>query len=163
MTGSNTTRASRPFFFGYAFPRRLTSSPPLMAGIPSTGRPCPTASACADSFSKAPTSRTPMRDGELPEIFVLGSNCLMAKEEFGTVVATEGSLPPNRPYRPVRSNLGLNPEACREDSGQKAPPYRVWCHCAALGHCRAWQSPSPSSSSPGSTTKPRLTTWRPPT
>jgi hypothetical protein len=24
----------------------------------------------------------------------------------------------NRPYRPVRSNLGLNPEACREDSGQ---------------------------------------------
>ena len=66
----------------------LTSSPPLMAGIPSTGRPCPTASACADSFSKAPTSRTPMRDGELPDISVLGSNCLMAKEEFGTVVAT---------------------------------------------------------------------------
>ena len=91
----------------------LTSSPPLMAGIPSTGRPCPTASACADSFSKAPTSRTPMRDGELPEIFVLSSNCLMAKEEFGTVVATEGSLPPSRPSRHVRSDLGLNPEACR--------------------------------------------------
>ncbi len=91
----------------------LTSSPPLMAGIPSTGRPCPTASACADSFSKAPTSRTPMRDGESPDISVLGSNCLMAKEEFGTVVATEGSLPPDRPSRPVRSDLGLNPEACR--------------------------------------------------
>jgi hypothetical protein len=57
-----------------------------------------------------------MRDGELPEIFVLGSNCLMAKKEFGTVVATEGSLPPNRPSWPVRSDLGLNPEACRSTS-----------------------------------------------
>ena len=27
-----------------------------------------------------------MRDGELPEIFVLGADCLMAKEKFGTVV-----------------------------------------------------------------------------
>ncbi|MDD2727743.1 MAG: hypothetical protein PHR85_01015 [Malikia sp.] len=29
-----------------------------------------------------------MRDGESPEIVVLDSDCLMAKEEFGTVVAT---------------------------------------------------------------------------
>lgn len=29
-----------------------------------------------------------MWDGELPGISVLGSDCLMAKEEFGTVVAT---------------------------------------------------------------------------
>ena len=37
----------------------------------------------------------------------------MAKEEFGTIVATGKSLPPDRPFRPVRWNLGLNPEACR--------------------------------------------------
>lgn len=67
-----------------------------------------------------------MRDGELPDISVLGSNCLMAKEEFGTVVATEGSLPPGRPSRPVRSDLGLNPEACHSiwvTSGKKVGNY----------------------------------------
>ncbi len=85
---------------------RLPSHYPLS---PLYASSAPTASACADSFSKAPTSRTPMRDGELLEIPMLGSNGLMAKEEFGTVVATEGSLPPSRPSRPVRSDPG----ACR--------------------------------------------------
>ncbi len=68
-----------------------------------------------------------MRDGELPEISVLGSNCLMAKEEFGTVVATEDSLPPSRPSRPVRSDLGLNPEACRS----------IWSSMNNRTHCYA--------------------------
>ena len=75
-------------------------------------------------------SRTPMRDGESPDISVLGSNCLMAKEEFGTVVATEGSLPPSRSFRPVRSNLGLNPEACRSilvKHSQSCRLDRVFC------------------------------------
>ena len=66
----------------------LTSSPPLMARIPSAGRPCPAASACADSFSKTPTFRTPLRGGELPEISVPDSDCLMAKE-FEIFVALE--------------------------------------------------------------------------
>ena len=72
-----------------------------------------------------------MRDGELPDISVLGSNCLMAKEEFGTVVATEGSLPPSRPSRPVRSDLGLNPEACRS----------IWVKMLALATCDAQEGP----------------------
>ena len=116
-----------------------------MAGLPSTVRPCPTASACADSFSKAPTSRTPMRDGELLESFVLGSNCLMAKEKFETVVATEGSLHPSRPSRPVRSDLGLNPKACRSIWGitplcTKASPKwrtrRSW-GCGRCNNCHS--------------------------
>jgi len=48
----------------------------------------------------------PIRDGELPEIFVLDSECLMAGEfgvlfAMGQILASGDSL-----------DLGLNPEAC---------------------------------------------------